>query len=78
MPRLRGQTFDEYPHRDFSRDGIIHKESNRFRAERKRAAYTKDKTALNVILSNCTRPRTGQPVCVWGKYLFRMVKMLRF
>lgn len=22
--------------------------------------YTKDKTALDVILSNCTKPRTGQ------------------
>lgn len=26
--------------------------------QKERTAYTKDKAALNVILSNCTRPRT--------------------
>ncbi len=36
---------------------IILKESIRFRAGTKRTAYTKDKAALNVILSNCTKAR---------------------
>lgn len=31
-----------------------------------------------MILSNCTKPRTGQPGCIWRKYLFLLVKMLRF
>lgn len=44
----------------------------------KRAVLRKTGTTLNVILSNCTRPRTGQSACVWRKYLFRMAKMLRF
>ena len=42
----------------------------------KEQLYTKDKTALKLILSNCTRTRTGQLVCVWGKYLLRLMKML--
>ena len=41
---------------------IIHKESIRFRAD-KRAVLRKTRTALNVILSNCTKPRTG---CQWA------------
>ncbi|RGS74585.1 hypothetical protein DWX73_13425 [Coprococcus sp. AF21-14LB] len=55
----------------------IHKGSIRFRADKKSSSELTG-TALNVILSNCTRPRTGQPVCVWGKYLLCLVKMLRF
>ena len=31
-----------------------------------------------MILSNCTKTRMGQPVCIWGKYLSRLAKMLRF
>ena len=47
-------------------------------SRRKEQLYTKDKTALNVILSNCTKLRTGQPGCIWGKYRFPLMKMLRF
>ena len=38
----------------------------------------KTRTALNVILSNCTKPRTGQPLWVWRKYLTRLGIMLNF
>ena len=39
-------------------DAIILKESIRFRADNKKSSPRKIRTALNVILSNCTNSRT--------------------
>ncbi len=46
--------------------------------QKERAAYAEDKAALNLILSNCTRLRTGQPQIVWGLYPSRITQKVAF